>query len=249
MTGVAAETWLILGSSSSIARAFARKAAHQGFDVILAGRDLDDLERTACDVGVRIGRRAEIVPFVATAFDDHGAFVERCRGLAPTLNVCLVFGLMPPQAAIDVDLALARRTIDVNYLGAVSVLSRLAPLLEAQGRGRVVVLSSVAGERGRIGNYVYGSAKAGLNAYLQGLRARLFRAGVTVTTIKGGYMDTAMTFGLPGIILAAKPEAAAEAMLRAAAKGEAVAYYPRFWGWIMLIIKLIPERVFRRLMT
>ena len=244
---MAAETWLILGGSSSIARAFAREAAAQGCDVVLAGRNLEDLERTACDVRIRSGRRAEVLSFDATAFDLHPAFVDRCRELAPNLNVLVVFGLMLPQQAIDADFALARRTVEVNYLGVMSILSRFAPVLQAQGRGCVVVLSSVAGDRGRFSNYVYGSAKSGLNTYLQGLRARLFRSGVSVTTVKAGFMDTAMTFGLPGIFLPARPPAAARAILRAAKKERELVYYPWFWRWVMLVVRAIPERFFKRL--
>lgn len=239
--------WLILGASSSVARAFAREVAHRGCDVILAGRDLDDLGRTAADIRVRTGQRAEVVPFNALSFDEHEALAQRCRQLGVPFNVFLVFGLMPPQDALETDPALLRQTIEVNFVGAASVLGCLAPILESQGRGRVAILSSVAGDRGRFSNYIYGSAKAGLNAYAQGLRARLFRSGVTVTTIKAGFMDTAMTFGLPGMFLVAQPSEAARAILRAAEKGKEVIYFPWFWKWIMLIIKLIPERVFKRL--
>ncbi len=242
-----AETWLILGASSSVARAFAGEVARRGCDVILAGRDLDDLGRTAGDIRVRTGRRAEVVPFDALAFDEHEALVQRCRELADPCNVFLVFGLMPPQAALETDAALVRQTIEVNFVGAVSVLGFLAPFLKAQGRGKVAILSSVAGDRGRFSNYVYGSAKAGLNVYVQGLRARLFRSGVTVTTIKAGFMDTAMTYGLPGMFLVAQPAAAARAILRASESGKEVIYFPWFWKLIMLIIKLIPDRVFKRL--
>ena len=165
----------------------------------------------------------------------------------PPCNVFLVFGLMPPRAALETDAALVRQAIEVNFVGAASVLGFLAPFLEAQGRGRVAILSSIAGDRGRFSNYVYGSAKAGLNAYVQGLRARLFHSGVTVTTIKAGFIDTAMTFGHSGMFLVARPSAAARAILRASENGKEVIYFPWFWKWIMLIIKLIPERVFKRL--
>ena len=111
-----------------------------------------------------------------------------------------------------------QQVIAVNYQGAVSILARLEPLLAAAGQGAVVVLSSVAGDRGRPSNFVYGSAKAGLNVYLQGLRARLSHRGVSVTTIKAGFMDTAMTYGLPGMFLVASPEDAARACLDAAEK-------------------------------
>lgn len=242
-----AGTWLILGASSSIARAFAGEVARQGCDVLLAGRDLDDLERTAGDIRVRTGRRAEVIPFDALAFDEHEALVQRCKEVAAPCNVFLVFGFMPSQEALETDAALLRQTMEVNFVGAASVLGLLVPFLEAQGRGQVAILSSVAGDRGRLSNYVYGSAKAGLNAYVQGLRARLFRSGVTVTTVKAGFMDTAMTFGLPGMFLVAQPSAAARAILRASENGKEVIYFPWFWKWIMLIIRSIPERVFKRL--
>jgi short-subunit dehydrogenase len=163
------------------------------------------------------------------------------------LNVLLAFGLLHPQEAIDREPALAEQVIAVNYQGAVSILTRLEPLLAAAGQGAVVVLSSVAGDRGRPSNFVYGSAKAGLNVYLQGLRARLSHRGVSVTTIKAGFMDTAMTYGLPGMFLVASPEAAARACLIAADKKRNVLYFPLFWWVIMAVIKAIPEALFKRL--
>ncbi len=240
-------TWLVLGGSSSVARAFARVAAEDGADVILAGRDMDDLKRTAADVAIRTGRRVEAVRFDAEVFDKHDVFVEHCRKRAKFLNVFLAFGAMPEQAEIDRDFALARQAVTVNYLGAMSVLQRLAPVMEAQGAGNIVALSSVAGDRGRLRNYVYGSAKAGLNTYLQGLRARLCRRGVSVTTVKPGFMDTDMTWGLEGMFLVASPEACARACLRFAKKGKDVAYFPFFWWGIMTIIRHIPERIFKRM--
>jgi len=245
-----APAWLILGASSSIGRAFARLAAAEGADVLLAGRDMDDLARTAADVRSRTGRRVDVLRFDAEAVDDHAAFVADCISRAEgaeELNVFLLFGTMPEQEEIDRDFALAQQTVQVNYLGAMSVLSRLAPHLEARGRGRVVVLSSVAGDRGRLKNYVYGSAKGALNLYLQGLRARLCRSGVTVTTVKAGFLDTDMSYGMPGLFLVASPAQCAAACLRLARKGREVAYFPFFWWLIMTIIKSIPERIFKRL--
>jgi len=239
--------WLVLGASSAIARAFARAVADTGDDLVLAGRDRDDLARSAADLRLRHGVAAETLAFDATAFESHADFAARVAALAPEADVFLAFGALYPQAALEADAALARRVIAVNYLGAVSVLTHLAPAMETRGRGRIVVMGSVAGDRGRPSNYVYGSAKAGLHTYLQGLRARLFRAGVSVTTVKAGFVDTAMTFGLPGMFLVAAPEAAAKAILRAAIAGRAVVYVPWFWRWIMLIIRAIPEPIFKRL--
>lgn len=245
----ARETWLVLGASSAIARAFARVAAAAGADVLLAGRDRDDLARTAADIRIRTGRRAESIGFDATDIASHADVIARARDFAGagTLNLFLAFGTMPAQAEIDRDVARALAVIQSNYAGAVALLQAAAPALEAQGRGAVVALASVAGDRGRLKNYVYGSAKAGLATYLQGLRARLFRKGVTVTTVKPGFVDTAMTFGLPGLFLVAAPEAVARACLDAARKGREELYVPFFWRGIMTVIRNIPERVFKRL--
>lgn len=240
-------TWLVLGASSSIGRAFARLAAQEGADIVLAGRDTDDLNRTAADVALRTGASVDVTSFDAADFDGHAAFAADCARRDSAIDVFLLFGTMHDQDDSDENFDLVRQTVDVNYLGAVSILDRLAPILEEQGDGRVVVLSSVAGDRGRRKNYLYGSAKGALNLYLQGLRARLFEAGVSVTTIKAGFLDTDMTFGLPGLFLVASPEECAEACLKLSAKGRESAYFPKFWFLIMTIIKSIPEPIFKRL--
>jgi len=237
----------VLGGSSSVARAFAHVVAGDGADVILAGRDADDLQRTAGDIATRTGRGAKVLAFDAADIASHKAFAAEAVRRAGFINVFLAFGAMPEQEEIDRDFASAERAIAVNYTGAVSVLHRLAPHLEAQGDGHVVVLSSVAGDRGRLKNYVYGSAKAGLNVYLQGLRARLFRQGVAVTTVKPGFMDTDMTWGLDGMFLVASPEKAARACLKAAKKRRHVVYVPFFWWGIMTIIRHIPEFIFKKM--
>ncbi|MBL8807072.1 MAG: SDR family oxidoreductase [Rhodospirillales bacterium] len=242
-------TWLVLGASSAIARAFARAAAAQGADILLAARDLVDAEATAADIAIRTARRAEAVKFDAldeAAQDELVAWAREFAG-SGTLNVFLAFGTMPDQAAIDADPSLVAPTVMANFTAAASLLHRLAPVLEAQGTGAVVALGSVAGDRGRLKNYVYGSAKAGLHAYLQGLRARLVRKGVHVVTLKPGFVDTAMTWGLPGLFLVAPPEAVARAALDAAAKKRDVVYAPAFWWGIMTIIRHIPERIFKKL--
>ena len=248
-TNLGGRTWLVLGASSAIARAFARLVAEAGATVWLAGRDADDLARGAADLAVRGGARAETMAFDARDPASIAAVVARCRdGVAPgMLDVFVAFGAMPEQAVMEADPALAVATIEATYTGAVAVLLGLAPLLEAGRRGHVVVLGSVAGDRGRLKNYVYGSAKAGLAVFTAGLRNRLFRAGVLVTTVKPGFIDTAMTWGLPGLFLVAAPDTAARATLAAALAGREVVYVPRFWALVMLIIRLIPERLFKRL--
>jgi decaprenylphospho-beta-D-erythro-pentofuranosid-2-ulose 2-reductase len=241
------QTWLVLGASSPIARAVARRIAERGHAILLAGRDLDDLRMTAADLGLRGAARVEVLPFDAADLESHAGFAARCAELAAggPLAVLVAFALMPEQDDIDADPSLVRRTIDATFTGAASVLHHLTPQLERGGR--VVVLGSVAGDRGRPRNYVYGAAKAGLHVYLQGLRARLHRRGVPVTTVKLGFVDTAMTFGRPGTFLVASPEATAAAILRHAERGADVCYVPGFWRVVMLAIRLVPERLFKRL--
>jgi decaprenylphospho-beta-D-erythro-pentofuranosid-2-ulose 2-reductase len=243
------ETWLVIGASSAIARAFAREAAAAGADVVLAGRDRTDLETTAGDIAIRHRRRASVVDFDAADFAGHATFMAAVREAAGpgTLNIFLAFGVMPAQADIDADPELVRRVADTNFTGALSVLHAAAPLFEAQKRGAIVVLGSVAGDRGRKKNYVYGATKAGLATYLQGLRARLFPHGVSVTTIKPGFVDTGLTFGQPGMFLVASPRDVARASLAAARRGQGDVYVPWFWWGIMAIIRNIPERIFKKM--
>lgn len=242
------DTWLILGGSSSIARAFAREVAAEGMDVLLAGRDIEDLRRSAADLRVRGRVKATAMEFDARALDTHDAFVRACeQRMRGRLNVFVAFGNMPEQSAAETDFGKALETVEVNYVGTLSILSRLAPVMEEQESGAVLVLGSVAGDRGRRRNYVYGSAKAGVHAYLQGLRARLARSKVRVVTVKPGFLDTAMTWGLPGILFPADPRTVARICRRLARRGPEVAYVPWFWRPVMAVLKLIPEPVFKRL--
>jgi NAD(P)-dependent dehydrogenase (short-subunit alcohol dehydrogenase family) len=249
LPAMADRTWLILGASSPIARAFARLVAGQGARLVLAGRDSDDLNRSAADLRLR-GATAIVVE----TFDaEDSASLDALAASLPHhvspggLDVFLAFGLMPEQKAMEADPALATRCLTATFLGAAHLLLAVAPMLEAGRAGRVIVLGSVAGDRGRFSNYVYGSAKAGLAAFCSGLRARLYRSGVTLTFAKPGFLDTGMTWGLPGIFYAESPERAATTLLRAALKGKEVLYVPGFWALIMLIIRSVPEKIFKKL--
>jgi short-subunit dehydrogenase len=241
--------WLVIGASSAIGREFARVAARGGADVLLAARDGVDAAATASDIAIRTGRRAASVAFDAADPAAQAALVAAAREFAgaAALSLFVTIGAMPAQAEIDADPDLIAPTVLANFTAAAEVLHRFAPLLEAQGAGSVVALGSVAGDRGRLKNYVYGAAKAGFHAYLQGLRARLFRSGVHVATLKPGFVDTAMTWGLPGMFLVASPEAIARAALDAAAKKRDVVYAPGFWWGIMTILRHVPERIFKKL--
>lgn len=240
-------TWIILGATSSMARAFARKVAAEGAGVLLAGRDMDDLAIQAADAKVRGARMAEAVAFDARAPEGFQSLIDRLAGEEGELNAAVFVGSMPAQSEIDADPSLIDGTVTDSFTGPARFLQMLAPLMEARGGGTVVGVGSVAGDRGRIGNYVYGAAKAGFATYLSGLRNRLTRAGGHVVTVKPGFVDTSMTWGLPGLFLVATPEAVAEDLWKAVRKRKNVIYTPVFWRYIMLIIRHIPEPIFKKM--
>lgn len=243
------DIWLIVGATSSVARAFARAAAGDGADLVLLGRDGEDMAATAADVRLRTGRDVAVVACDVAATATHRDVAATCWAIAGgrRLNVFIAAGVMPPQDAALRDVAVAERIFAVNFTGIVSLLTQLLPGLVDQGGGTVMALGSVAGDRGRRKNFVYGAAKAGLHAYLQGLRSHLLASGVRVVTIKPGFLDTAMTWGVPGMFLVASPERAARACLKAAAKGRDEVYVPGFWRLVMMVIRSIPEPLFKRL--
>lgn len=239
--------WLIIGATSAIARACARELALQGADLTLVGRDLGDLEASASDARLRgTGNARALCCDVGDPMARQGllnqALIEQTR-----LNVLVAVGLMPEQEAMDSAPELLASMVAATYTGPMAILQGLAPHFEHQAGGQVVVIGSVAGDRGRRKNYLYGSAKAGLATYAEGLRARLFSSGASVTVVKPGFIDTAMTWGLPGLFLVSSPEDCAKAILKASKKGRAVLYHPGFWRLVMLIIRHIPPTIMKRL--
>ncbi|HEV2065091.1 MAG TPA: SDR family oxidoreductase [Thermoanaerobaculia bacterium] len=244
-----AGTVIVLGAASGIGRAVADELARRGHDLLLAGRDPEELAALAADLRLRHGVQTKRQPFDALALETHGAFVEECRLASrdSLAGAVVCFGYLGDQSVAEKDPLETKRILDTNLLGAASILGLLANHFEAKRRGFLCAISSVAGERGRQSNYVYGAAKAGLTVFLQGLRNRLFRSGVRVITIKAGFVDTRMTFGRPGMFLVASPESAGRAIARAIGRGREVVYVPGFWRAAMLLIRAIPERVFKRL--
>ncbi len=240
---------VVLGATSPIARALAAELAGRGHTLHLAGRDAEELRRISADLSVRYGAPTRTSVFDAADATTHDALLAAVLEEAgdDLEGVVLAFGLTGDGERARHDPSHAREILEVNLVGAATLLTRLADHLEAQGRGWIVALSSVAGDRGRPSNYVYGAAKAGLTVFLQGLRARLARAGVHVLTVKLGFVDTRMTFGKEGVFAAAAPEAAARAILRALDARRDQVYVPRFWRLVMGMIRTIPEPLFKRL--
>jgi hypothetical protein len=241
---------MILGATSAMARATAHAYARDGYNILLAGHDAAELAYLSADVRVRFGVVCEHLDFDAVAFEGHDRFLDACeekmRGLPEGL--VLFFGYMADQQEAQADFALVRQMVDVNLTGAMSVCERFAARCEKRGHGFLGIVSSAAGDRGKQSNYLYGACKAGLTAYAAGLRNRLHKSGVTVTTLIPGFVDTKMTYGLPlPGPLVASPEKAGATVFNAVRKGRDVAYVPGIWRWIMLIIKHVPEWQFKKM--
>jgi len=242
-------TVLILGATSGIASALAKEFAAHKYDLVLGGRNRDELSALASDLSLRNSVRASVLAFDALDTQAHAAsltsfLAEAGHALAGAV-VCI--GYLGDQAKAQVDWDEARLILETNFTGCVSALNILANHFELRRTGFICAISSVAGDRGRQSNYLYGAAKAGLSVYLQGLRNRLFPAGVKVITVKPGFVDTRMTYGRPGLFLLASPESVAQGIFRAIVKGKSVVYLPWFWRPIMLIVRSIPETIFKRL--
>ena len=244
------ESVVLVGAGSTLARAMAARFAVRDYALVLAGRDTAELGVVAQDLRIRYARPCHVVHFDALDYGSHPGFVAQCTAAlgAPPDGAVVCFGVLPVQEEAQEDFTVAGRCLDTNYTGAMSVLERFAALFEARGSGFLAAVSSVAGDRGRKSNYHYGAAKAALNVFLGGLQNRLHARDVSVTTIKPGFLDTKMTWGLDmPARLVADPERAAEIAVRAILKRRGVVYVPGYWRWIMLIIRHIPGVVFKRL--
>lgn len=237
---------LILGARSDIGLAIAQAFAAEGHAIQLAARDPDTLEAARNDLALRHGVDVSLHAFDALDYDSHEAFLDALPML-PEIAVCTV-GFMGDQTESETDMNAARLVMRSNFEGPASILGLIANRFEARGNGTIVGISSVAGDRGRATNYVYGSAKAGFTAWLAGLRNRLAGSGVHVLTVKPGFVATAMTEGmdLPER-LTAQPQAVGRAVLRAVNARRNVIYVKPVWWLVMLVIRSIPEAIFKKM--
>ncbi len=237
---------LILGAASDMAVAIARKFASDKYDIILAGRDLDFLATLQKDIEIRYGVKVFAEKFDALDYQSHQTFYENLF-LKPSITIT-VFGYLGEQKKAMDDWNESSKIIATNYTAAVSILNIVAKDYAEKKRGIIVGISSVAGERGRQSNFIYGSAKAGFTAYLSGLRNYLYHTGVSVITVLPGFVYTKMTadLSLPKM-LTAKPEEVADVVKKAVDNKNNTVYVKWFWRWIMLIIKLIPEPIFKKM--
>ena len=239
-------TALVIGATSDIGRAIAHTLADGGCALQLAARDPARLEREARDIRVRTG--TAVAAHRCDVLDEDGG-VSLLDKLAPLPDVAVcVVGLLGDQTESQRDGVAAQRVMRTNYIGPTLLMGALAERFERRGGGVLVGVSSVAGDRGRASNYVYGSAKAGFTAFLSGLRGRLAGSGVHVMTVKPGFVRTRMTDGmdLPAR-LTANPEEVATAVVKAIRRRRDIVYVRRVWRPIMFVIRAIPERLFKRM--
>lgn len=238
-------TLLILGATSDMARASALAFARKGWNLLLAGRNMTEMDAIALDLNLRAGCSVHCLSFDACDSQSAHSFWDSLP-LCPDAVLCAV-GCLEDQHDAQKDMLLTERMLCANFMGLIPVLSMAANAFEARGKGLIIGISSVAGERGRASNYIYGASKAGLTTFLSGLRHRLTRSNVRVITVKPGFVATRMTEGmqLPAL-LTATPQQVAEDIINSVQNGGDVVYTRWYWRWIMLVVRSLPEFLFKR---
>lgn len=241
----AAGTALVVGATGDIGRSVARRLGSAGWELQLAARDSQRLEAEAQDLRLR-GVVVSIHEYDVLK-DNGGVSLVDALPTLPDVAVCTV-GALGDQSDGERDWRAAERVMQANYLGPALLMGALANRFEERGHGVLVGISSIAGERGRRSNYIYGSAKSGYTAFLSGLRSRLHRSGVGVVTVIPGYVRTRMTdhLELPAL-LTAEPEDVADAIVLAIRKRRNVVYVGRLWRDVALVLRAIPESIFKRI--
>ncbi len=239
---------LIFGATSAIAQACAKYFAHEGCHLFLVGRDADKLKMVADDLRVQGAEKVDFAVQDLNDFNKHASLIKQAEQDMQGIDAVLIaHGTLDDQQVCQVDYAAAEQALRTNFLSVVSLLTPLANYFEQQRYGCIAVISSVAGDRGRQSNYIYGSAKGGLAIFLQGLRNRLAASNVCVLTVKPGFVDTPMTRDFKKGVLWATPEQVGRGIYQAMQKRKNEVYLPSFWWLIMKVIKFIPEPIFKKL--
>jgi decaprenylphospho-beta-D-erythro-pentofuranosid-2-ulose 2-reductase len=239
---------LVLGATSGIAQATCRIWASQGASLFLVARNAEKLAAVAADLKTRGASYVDTAVADLDDTDKHPALLSHAVNSLTGMDIAyLAHGILGDQAEAEQDFNTAAQILYTNLMAPVSLLTWLANYCVQRHLGTIAVISSVAGDRGRKSNYVYGSSKAGLSAFLAGLRNRVDREGVTVLTIKPGPVKTAMTANMPKSEKFADPDAVAESIVKAISKRKDTLYVPFQWQPIMFIIRHIPERIFKKL--
>lgn len=243
--------YLVIGATSAIARACCRAwlaEATEPVDFFLVGRSGERLDQTAADLRGRGARQVGVYMVDIAEVSAHADLMRQAQGTLGYIDVALIaHGTLPDQAACERDAGTALQEFALNATATLGLLTRLANALEAQGQGTIAVITSVAGDRGRAKNYLYGSAKAAVSTFCEGLRVRMFKSAVHVIDIRPGCVDTPMTEGLnlPGTLVSA-PDRVAARIVRGIRRRRDVLYVPAYWALILGIIRMIPRSLFKR---
>lgn len=239
---------LIIGATSAIAQEVAKLYAKSGSQLFLVARNKEKLDQVAQDLDVRGATAVTTHVCDLTDATRHNEILRVADKTLDGIDISLIaHGTLPEQKDCESSIEQTLQEFQINLISVVSVLTLLGNYFEKQGKGCIAVISSVAGDRGRQSNYVYGAAKGGLTIFLQGLRNRLCKTGVCVLTIKPGFVITPMTKNFKKGILWVQPKQVAKSIVRAVRRRKNVVYVPWFWRWIMLIIRSIPENIFKRM--
>ena len=239
---------LVVGATSAIAQETSRRFAAYGAHLFLTGRDPEKLSSVAQDLRLRGASQVETAVLDVVDLMRHETVIAEAFAALGKVDVVLIaHGVLPDQSRCEQSASEALAALSVNFSATVALLTPLANRLEAQRRGCLAVISSVAGDRGRQSNYVYGASKGGLDRFLQGLRNRLYRSGVDVLTIKPGFVDTPMTAAKPKSGLYASPSRVARGIYRAIEARRNVVYLPWFWRPSLCVVTSLPEALVTRL--
>ena len=236
-------TALIIGATSSLATIFCRELAEQGWSLILCGRNKEELKILSSDLYIRynIKCRIIVVDLNSESFMPKKIILKA----SPFNNIFIFSGVIENSNSKNI-VGNINNVIKVNFLSIIQMIEISINELKKHQNSKIMVMSSVAGDRGRKSNYIYGSAKAGINEYCSGLRNKLNNLGIHVMTVKLGFVDTPMTFNLTSKLIAKRSYVSKQIIL-ALNHNKDVIYVPFFWKYIMIIIKLIPEKLFKRL--
>lgn len=239
---------VIFGATSAIAEEIAKCYSSRADNIILLARDVNKLELIASDLKVRGAKTVNSIYFSALDYHSHQEIISKILTMVDKIDVCVIaYGSLPDQAVCQVNVDVAMNEIAVNGTSVLSLLTHLATQFEEQGCGSLVIISSVAGDRGRQSNYVYGAAKGMVSIFLQGLSQRLSKRGVHVLDVKPGFVDTPMTASFKKGLLWSKAAKVAQIIVKRIDRRSTLQYVPGFWAIIMLIIKMIPQRIFNKI--